>query len=298
MEELAEGRYVVAPDLRNFGDSEAAPIDASRGLRDFSDDLATLVSSMGIIAAPFDILGWSLGGSVVMQVAIDHPGLVRRVVLEAPGSPHGFGGTRDVDGTPTNPDFSGSGGGTANPEFGQLISEGYREADNPAGPVAVVRAFYMAPGVDLDPELEAKYIDGLLKIRVGDGAYPGDSTPSEHWPGVAPGTGGINNALSPKYLDLSAYGDLDPAPPTLWIRGDADQIVSDTSLFCFGTLGSLGAVPDWPGADAYPSQPMIAQTRAVLGRGDHTEVVLEGCGHSPHIERRDEFVAAVNGFLA
>ena len=39
---------------------------------------------------------------------------------------------------------------------------------------------------------------------------------------------------------------------------------------------------------------MVGQTRAVLQRyasagGSFTEVVLEGCGHSPHIERPTEF---------
>ncbi|HLL07010.1 MAG TPA: hypothetical protein VK539_40920 [Myxococcaceae bacterium] len=32
----------------------------------------------------------------------------------------------------------------------------------------------------------------------------------------------------------------------LRIRGADDQIVSDTSLFDFGLLGSLSAVPGWP----------------------------------------------------
>jgi pimeloyl-ACP methyl ester carboxylesterase len=31
---------VVAPHLRGYGRSEAAPVDATRGLRDFADDLA------------------------------------------------------------------------------------------------------------------------------------------------------------------------------------------------------------------------------------------------------------------
>ena len=36
----ATNRYkIYAPDLRGFGDTEALPIDATRGLRDFSDDL-------------------------------------------------------------------------------------------------------------------------------------------------------------------------------------------------------------------------------------------------------------------
>jgi pimeloyl-ACP methyl ester carboxylesterase len=42
----------------------------------------------------------------------------------------------------------------------------------------------------------------------------------------------------------------------------------------------------------------VGQTRAVLERyaaagGSFTEVALEGCGHSPHLERPAEFLAAL-----
>ena len=45
---------------------------------------------------------------------------------------------------------------------------------------------------------------------------------------------------------------------------------------------------------------MIGQTRAVLERyaaagGSYVEHVLAGCGHSPHIERPEEFLAALLG---
>ncbi|WP_246606268.1 hypothetical protein [Paractinoplanes toevensis] len=48
-------------------------------------------------------------------------------------------------------------------------------------------------------------------------------------------------------------------PPIVWVRGDRDVIVSDTSLFDRAYLGSLGEVPEWPGADACPPQPMVAR---------------------------------------
>ena len=43
---------------------------------------------------------------------------------------------------------------------------------------------------------------------------------------------------------------------------------------------------------------MVAQTRAVLDRyaaggGTYREVVLPGIGHSPHVERPQEFVVAM-----
>ena len=90
---------------------------------------------------------------------------------------------------------------------------------------------------------------------------------------------------------------MDPKPPVLWIRGTADLIVSDTSLYDLAHLGALGAVPGWPGPDRYPAQPMIAQTRAVLdayaaGGGRYRELALEGSGHGPHLDRPAEFRVA------
>ena len=87
-------------------------------------------------------------------------------------------------------------------------------------------------------------------------------------------------------------------PPVLWIRGDADQIVSDTSVFDLAFLGSVGAVPGWPGDGVFPPQPMVTQTRSVLDRyaatgGAYREVVLPDVGHSPHVERPHEFTVAL-----
>ena len=89
----------------------------------------------------------------------------------------------------------------------------------------------------------------------------------------------------------------EPKPPILWIRGDSDLIVSDNSMFDLATLGKLGYVPGWPGDEVAPPQPMIGQVRAVLeryaaGGGRYREVVMTDVGHSPHIEKPDEWLAA------
>ena len=47
-----------------------------------------------------------------------------------------------------------------------------------------------------------------------------------------------------------------------------------------------------------PPQPMVTQTRSVLDRyaatgGAYREVVLPDVGHSPHVERPQEFVVAL-----
>src|SRR5215218_10965821 len=46
LQALAPRYRGLAPDLRGFGDSEAKPLDATRGLGDFSDDLRDLVRAL------------------------------------------------------------------------------------------------------------------------------------------------------------------------------------------------------------------------------------------------------------
>lgn len=296
IEELSDAYRVIAPDYRGYGGSERRAIDATRGMADFSDDVVALLDALDI-TDPVDLLGWSAGGNIVLQLAIDHPERVRRLVLEAGGSPYGFGGTHGLDGIPTSDDFAGTGGGTANPDFCRRLAEGDR-GEEPTSPLTTLRTFYVRPGFTLDPDTEQGYLDGMLATTVGDDIYPGDSTTSENWPGLGPGTTGTNNALSPKYLNQSAFAALDPAPPVLWIRGADDQIVSDTSMFDLAQLGRLGAIPGYPGADVCPTQPMVSQLRAVLeAAGDYREVVYEDCGHSPHLEHPERFVADVRSFL-
>ena len=284
---------VVAPDLRSFGRTEALPVDASRGLRDWSDDLRALLESLGWTdGRRVHAAGWSMGGGILQQYEIDHPGDVATLTLLAPLSPFGFGGTRDADGKPCHADFAGSGGGTASPEFvRRLAAHDASEEEPQSSPRVVMRSFFWSPRYKAPDEDEL--VDEVLLTHVGDDFYPGGSQPSEHWPGVAPLPRGVNNAMSPAWCNTSAFGGLEHPAPLLWIRGDEDSVVSDSSMFDFGTLGKLEAVPDWPGDDVFPPQPMIAQTRAVFERrrargGQVRDVVLHEVGHGPSLERPHE----------
>lgn len=296
LEALPADIHAAAPDLRGYGGSEAAPVDATRGLRDWSDDLVALLDALGWADA--HLLGWSLGGGVVMNLAVEHPGRVRSLTLVAPISPFGFGGTREADGTPNSPDFAGSGGGTVNAGFVAAVAAGDR-SDAPGSPRDVLRKSYVNPQrFQPTPAQEEAWLSAMLTTRTGDDHYPGDFTPSEHWPHVAPGTRGVANAFSPRYTNLSAFADLRPPPPVLWVRGDADVIVGDSSLFDLAQLGALGVVPGWPGPDSCPPQPMLKQLRALLERGQanggsYREVVLPDVGHAPFLEAPEAFLAAL-----
>jgi len=296
----ATGHYIVyAPDMRGYGDSEVLPVDGTRAMRDFSDDLDAYVHALDL--NNFHLLGWSLGGNIAMQYAIDYPGKIRSLTLESPGSPFGFGGTKDSVGTPTWPDYAGSGGGTANPDFTQRIALGDRASEQ-FSPRTVINNFYYKPPFRTTPDREEIYLSSLLTTKITPGNYPGDMTPSDNWPTVGPGTLGVNNALSPKYMNQGNFANISIKPPLVWIHGADDQVVSDTSFFDFGFLGQIGAVPGWPGVEVYPPQPMKTQVRTVLERykasgGQYQEVQLVDCGHSPHIEKQDEVLRLFTNFV-
>jgi hypothetical protein len=166
----------------------------------------------------------------------------------------------------------------------------------------VMNSSYWAPSHREPPEREEILLTELLKSRTGDDGYPGDAAQSPNWPGVAPGTRGILNALAPKYCDWSDIVELDPKPPILWTHGTADIVVADGAAWEMGTLGAAGHVPGWPGAGAFPPQPMVSQIRDVLERyrdaGGRVEIELfEGSGHFPAIDARERWSAVFFGFV-
>lgn len=71
---LAERFRVIVPDLPGFGGSEAV----SGGLEAVADRMAEAVRDLGERPS---VLGNGFGGFVALQMAIRHPGLVRRLIL-------------------------------------------------------------------------------------------------------------------------------------------------------------------------------------------------------------------------
>ncbi|WP_207947753.1 alpha/beta fold hydrolase [Occultella glacieicola] len=290
-----------AIDLRGFGGSETLPVDATRGLRDFSDDLHSVVEELGLGGPDLDVdlVGWSMGAGVVMQYALDHP--ARTLTLQAPVSPYGFGGTRGTDGERLTPDDAGVGAGGANPDFVARLETGDTTEESPTSPRAVYRSAYVAAG--FVSEHEDVWVESMLTTRTGPDNYPGDSVATEPWPGFAAGTRGVLNTMAPQYFDVSGIVDLPTKPPILWVHGSVDAIVGDASYFDINQLGAAGVIPGWPGADVAPPSPMVAQTRTVLDAyaaagGTYHEVLFEGAGHSPHLERPAEFLNALARHLA
>ncbi len=289
---LPAGFRGIAPDQRGYGDADPSKrIDAIRGTGDLVDDAVGLLDYLGIANA--HVVGNSMGGSVIWRMLRECPERFFSVTQVAPGSPYGFGGTKDADGTPCWEDYAGSGGGLANQEFLKLLQAGDRGVENPFSPRLVLRALVFKP--PFVPAREDALLEATLQTHVGPQELPGDFVKSPNWPFVAPGCWGPANAMSSKYAgDVEGLYGLSHKPDILWIRGSHDLAVSDTAASCPGNLGSQGMIPAWPGPELFPPQPMLTQTRRVLEKyaaagGSFREEVMAEVGHAPFVENLRRF---------
>jgi len=78
--QLAATHQVIAVDLQGHG--RTADIDRPIDVRLMADDIAALISHLGLEKA--DVVGYSLGGGVALQIAAKHPAKVRRHNLKVP----------------------------------------------------------------------------------------------------------------------------------------------------------------------------------------------------------------------
>lgn len=297
---LPEGFLGIAPDQRGYGDADPdAHIDATRGMGDLSDDAAALLDALGIDRTI--VVGSSLGGNVVWRMIADHPHRIATAIQVDPGSPYGYGATKSADGEPTTADFAGSGAGLVNPEMVQRLKDGDAGAESPFSPRNVFRTLIVKAG-HID-ENEDAHVAAMLAIHLGEQDYPGDAVPSANWPFAGPGVFGPNNGLSPKYV-TAHEGALaaDPKPHVVWIRGAQSAIITDAGPLDPGTWGPTGLVPGYPGAEAYPPQPMVTQTRSWLGSytdagGSFEEIVLPDAGHVPYLDDPEHFNGVLHAHL-
>ena len=74
---FAATRQIIAVEQQAHG--HTADIDRALTFEQMADDTATLLERLGLESA--DIFGYSVGGTVALQIAIRHPKLVRKLVL-------------------------------------------------------------------------------------------------------------------------------------------------------------------------------------------------------------------------
>src|SRR6201998_3971315 len=162
---LPEPYRPLAIDLRGVGGTDPEPVDATRGLRDYADDLAAAIEALGLDSV--HLVGWSMGGGVVLQHLVDRPGAhrVASLTLVDPVSPFGFGGTKGVDGGLCDASGAGSGGGIANPEFVERLAGKDRTDKSPLSPRRVLLAHYVKP--PHVPEHLDIFVESMLSTRTG-----------------------------------------------------------------------------------------------------------------------------------
>lgn len=78
---LAEHRQVIAVDLQGHGRTLLGERKIS--LIDMGDDMAILLKALS--QPPVDVMGYSLGAGVAFRLSVQHPALVRRLVLVSGG---------------------------------------------------------------------------------------------------------------------------------------------------------------------------------------------------------------------
>ena len=85
--DLAESRFVVAPDTRGHGRSTGSDRPLSYSL--IADDLVELLDHLNLDKV--DVVGWSDGGVVALELAINHSERVRKIVaISANFDPNGM----------------------------------------------------------------------------------------------------------------------------------------------------------------------------------------------------------------
>ncbi len=77
LDALAKGREVIAVDLQGHG--RTADIDRPFSVEAMSEDIAGLLQYLKIPKA--DMMGYSLGAGVALQIAVRHPEMVNKLVL-------------------------------------------------------------------------------------------------------------------------------------------------------------------------------------------------------------------------
>ena len=74
---LAETRRVIAPEQQGHG--RTADVDRPLTYEQMADDTGALIRHLDIDEA--DVLGYSMGGGIALQLAIRHPAIVRKLVV-------------------------------------------------------------------------------------------------------------------------------------------------------------------------------------------------------------------------
>jgi pimeloyl-ACP methyl ester carboxylesterase len=154
---LAQTRQVIAPEQQAHG--HTGDVDRPITYEQMADDTAALIRHLELETA--DVLGFSMGGCVALQLAIRHPALVRRLVVASASFSSDAMPQEALDVFPT-----------ITPELfaGTPIEEAYqRTAPNPADfPTLVAKMTELDTATFSWPEEDIRAIAAPTLIMLGD----------------------------------------------------------------------------------------------------------------------------------
>jgi pimeloyl-ACP methyl ester carboxylesterase len=154
---LSGSRRVITPELQGHG--RTADVDRPITYEQMADDAAALLRRLD--AAPADVVGFSMGAGVALQLAIHHPEIVRRLVVMSGSYTHDGMQPEAIAVFPT-----------ITPEMfaGSPVEQAYRElAPDPGGFPALVRKLVTLLSTPRDWSADAmRAIPAPTLIVVGD----------------------------------------------------------------------------------------------------------------------------------
>jgi pimeloyl-ACP methyl ester carboxylesterase len=162
---LAANRQVIVADLQGHG--RTADIDRPLRLELLADDIAALIGHLGL--AQVDLMGYSMGGGTALRTAIQHPDLIRKLVVVS--FPH----TRDAWYPEVRAGMAHMGAAAAAMLEGSPPHQAYvRVAPSPAGFPALLEKMgdMLRQGYDWSPEVAALPMPVMLVFGDADSIPP------------------------------------------------------------------------------------------------------------------------------
>ena len=288
-------------DLRGFGDTDPEPVDATRGVRDYSDDVARSPSTLRL--APAHLVGWSLGGGVVLQYLLDAPQPTRLPDPGGPGVAVRFRRHRRRRGRrcPTRRRRVPA-AACANPGFVARLAAGDRGDDSALSPRQVLLAHYVKPPF-VPPNTWTSSSNRCCPPGSARTTTPGMSTVTDVWPGFAPGDRGVLNTMAPKLLPHRRPDQRRPeaADP---VGAREPTTSSSPTPRCTTSPTSARSASSRAGRERSPlrrsrwsPRPGTSLDGYAAAGGSYREVAIADAGHSPFLERPAEFLAAFEEHL-
>ena len=215
---LAGTHRLIVPDMQGHG--RTADIDRPLDVRLMADDIAALIQHLGLEQA--DVVGYSLGGGVALNVALKYPELVRRAVVACAHirydalDPAMYAqqeqlGAAAADALKGTPMYEGYVAVAPRPEdFPRLLDKIGASMKKPFDFTEEVRGLkvptmFVAADADMAPPSHYVEVFKLLDGGLRDGGWMGEGRPKGgHALAIVPGLTHYNLAMSPLFSDVTA----------------------------------------------------------------------------------------------